>query len=249
MASASKKLLVSWLFGRRTTVKDMLRKNQRALNRAIWDIDRERTRLENQEKKIIFDLKKVAKENQMDTVRILAKDLVRTRRFAQRLMLMRANLQAVLMKIRTVQSQHAISEAMLEVTIGLRSMNRQFRLPQIQRILQEFEKQSVIMGAKEETMTESIEENVCESEEDIESDTIVARILDELGLQLKDQLSELPEAKGHIRCAVKIPVPTKSQNGTDHSIDADLQARLDNLRRDDTDLGLPNVPGNKPKKR
>jgi charged multivesicular body protein 2A len=230
MASASKKLLVSWLFGRTLTAKDLLRKNQRALNRAMWDIDRERIRMENQEKKIIFDLKKVAKENQMESVRILAKDLVRTRRFIQRFMLLRANLQAVSMKIRTVQSQHAISEAMLGVTIALRSMNRQFRMPQIQRILQEFEKQSVIMGSKEEAMTDTIEETACESEEDMESDTIVTQILDELGLQLKDQLSELPEAKGHIRSTAKIPVPSKNTN--DHSIDADLQARLDNLRRE-----------------
>lgn len=60
-------------------------------------------------------------------MRILAKDLVRTRRYIQRFMVMKANLQAVLIKIHTVQSQHAVSEAMLGVTIALRSMNRQDR--------------------------------------------------------------------------------------------------------------------------
>lgn len=43
----------------------MLRQNQRALNRAMRDLDRERQRLEQQEKKIIADIKKMAKQGQM----------------------------------------------------------------------------------------------------------------------------------------------------------------------------------------
>jgi len=43
----------------------MLRKNKRALDKAIRDLDRERSRMEQQEKKIIADIKKMAKEGQM----------------------------------------------------------------------------------------------------------------------------------------------------------------------------------------
>lgn len=43
----------------------MLRQNQRALNKAMRELDRERARLEGQEKKIIADIKKMAKMNQM----------------------------------------------------------------------------------------------------------------------------------------------------------------------------------------
>lgn len=38
------------------------------------------------------------------------------------------------------------------------SMNRQLNLPQIQRILQEFEKQSEIMDMKEEVMNDAIDD-------------------------------------------------------------------------------------------
>lgn len=38
------------------------------------------------------------------------------------------------------------------------SMNRQLNLPQIQRILQEFEKQSEIMDMKEDVMNEAIDD-------------------------------------------------------------------------------------------
>jgi len=56
---------LEWLFGRRMSPDEMLRKNQRALNKAMRDLDRENMRMEQQEKKIIMDIKKMAKDGQM----------------------------------------------------------------------------------------------------------------------------------------------------------------------------------------
>lgn len=56
---------LEWLFGRRMSPDEMLRKNQRALNKAMRDLDRENMRMEQQEKKIIQDIKKMAKDGQM----------------------------------------------------------------------------------------------------------------------------------------------------------------------------------------
>jgi len=42
---------LEWLFGHRMTPDEMLRKNQRALNKAMRDLDRENMRMEQQEKK------------------------------------------------------------------------------------------------------------------------------------------------------------------------------------------------------
>jgi charged multivesicular body protein 2A len=56
---------MEWLFGKRLTPEEMLRRNQRSLNRAMRDLDRERMKMEQQEKKIIADIKKMAKDNQM----------------------------------------------------------------------------------------------------------------------------------------------------------------------------------------
>lgn len=56
---------MDFLFGRKKTPAEMLRQNQRALNKAMRELDRERSRLEVQEKKIIADIKKMAKMNQL----------------------------------------------------------------------------------------------------------------------------------------------------------------------------------------
>lgn len=62
---------MEWLFGRKMSPEEMLRKNQRALNKAMRDLDRERARMEQQEKKIIMDIKKLAKDGQMVNYMIL----------------------------------------------------------------------------------------------------------------------------------------------------------------------------------
>ncbi|XP_050546684.1 charged multivesicular body protein 2a [Daktulosphaira vitifoliae] len=228
---------LEWLFGRRMTPDEMLRKNQRALTKAMRDLDRENARMEQQEKKIIMDIKKMAKDGQMESVKIMARDLVRTRRYQKKFMVMKANIQAVSLKIQTLKSQNAMGQAMKGVTKAMQNMNRQLNLPQIQRILQEFEKQSEVMDMKEEVMNDAMDDAMDDEADEEETDQIVTQVLDELGLQLTDQLSGLPTASGSISIATTGKVPVVAQDGggaapaQPHDADADLQARLDNLRR------------------
>jgi len=219
------------LFGKKKTPEQMLRQHQRTLNKSIRDLDRERTKLEGQEKKVINDIKKMAKEGQMDAVKIMAKDLVRTRRYVKKFILMKANLQAVSLKIQTLRSNHAMANAMKGCAKTMATMNKQLKLPQIQKIMMEFEKQSEIMDMKEEMMNDAIDDVMGDEDDDEESDAIVGQVLDELGLGLTDQLSELPGAAGN-----KLPTGQKAPSGAQAVAaggeDDDLQARLDNLRRE-----------------
>ncbi|XP_058984484.1 charged multivesicular body protein 2a-like [Musca domestica] len=246
---------MDWLFGKKISPDEMLRKNQRALNKAMRDLDRERMKMEQQEKKIIADIKKMAKEGQMDAVKIMAKDLVRTRRYVKKFMLMKANIQAVSLKIQTLKSQNTMAEAMKGVTKAMQNMNRQMNLPQIQKILHDFEKQSEIMDMKEEMINDAMDDAMEAEGDEEETDAVVAQVLDELGLQLGEQLGDLPTASGSLSIAggsKTTPTaiaagaaggPTSSggnggaTGGSGGSTpmsgaDADLQARLDKLRRD-----------------
>ena len=56
---------LEWLFGKKKTPEEMLRQNQRALTKAMRDLDREKAKMEQQEKKVIADIKKMAKQGQM----------------------------------------------------------------------------------------------------------------------------------------------------------------------------------------
>lgn len=209
-----------------------MRKNQRALNKAMRDLDRERAKMEQQEKKIINDIKKMAKDGQMDAVKIMAKDLVRTRRYVKKFILMRANIQAVSLKIQTLRSQNTMAQAMKGVTKAMQTMNNQLKLPQIQKIMMEFEKQSEIMDMKEEMMNDAIDDAMGDDDDEEESDAVVAQVLDELGLQLTDQLTDLPNAMGSLAAPGAKKATAAAAADAVSDADADLQARLDNLRRE-----------------
>ncbi|KAH6924665.1 hypothetical protein HPB50_021806 [Hyalomma asiaticum] len=168
---------MEWLFGRKKSPEEMLRQNQRALNKAMRDLDRERVKMEQQEKKIIMDIKKMAKDNQMDAVKIMARDLVRTRRQVKKFILMRANIQAVSLKIQTLRSQNAMAQAMRGVTRAMQSMNKQLNLPQIQKIMQEFEKQSEIMDMKEEMMNDAIDDAMGDDEDEEERELDISKVV------------------------------------------------------------------------
>merc|ERR1719483_1345990 len=170
----------------------------------------------------------MAKQGQMDAVKIMAKDLVRTRRYVKKFMLMRANMQAVSLKIQTLKSQSAMANAMKGVTKAMGSMNKQMNLPEIQKIMMEFEKQSEIMDMKGEIMEDAMGD---EDDED-ESDAIVNQVLDELGLQLNDKLGDAPVGTGTLASTAAAKNKTAVAAGAAEDDDADLQARLDDLRRD-----------------
>lgn len=54
----------------------------------------------------------------------MAKDLVRTRRYVKKFMLMKANIQAVALKIQTLRSQNTMAQAMKGVTRAMQNMNK-----------------------------------------------------------------------------------------------------------------------------
>lgn len=68
-------------------------------------------------------------------------------------------------------------------------MNRGLNLPQIQRIMTEFEKESSMMDMKEEMMSDAVDDVMDEDEdEEEEGDKILKQVLDEIGVDLSHQV-------------------------------------------------------------
>ncbi|CAH1765730.1 6346_t:CDS:2, partial [Entrophospora sp. SA101] len=213
------------LFGRKKTPAEMLREHQRALQRAQREMDRERVKLEASEKKLIADIKKAAKENQMSACKIMAKDLVRTRRYSQKFQGMKAQLQAVSLRIQTLRSNQQMTEAMRGAT---KSMNRQMNLPAMQKIMMEFEKESEMMDMKEEVMNDVIDDTMAEEDDEEETEMIVNQVLDEIGITLDQSLVDAPTTIEKTKTNERVPLAAEMES----SDDAALQARLDQLRRE-----------------
>lgn len=223
-----------FLFGKRKTPAELLRQHQRAITKAQRELDREREKLERQEKKLILDIKKSAKANQMGACKVMAKDLVRTRRNVQKFYQMKTQLQAVGLRIQTLRSSQQMAEAMKGATKAMGSMNRQMNLPQIQKIMMEFERESEMMDMKDEMMGDAIDDAFEEDEDEEESDEIVNKVLDEIGISFNQELADVPTGIKQSEPAVSSPAASERVAQTEglSADDAALQARLDNLRRE-----------------
>jgi charged multivesicular body protein 2A len=201
-------------------------------------VDRERATMEKQEKKLIADIKKAAKDGQTPALKIMARDLVRTRKNIQKFYNMRANIQGVSMKLAHLKSTASMASSMKGVTKAMQRMNKQINLPQFQKLIMEFEKQNEMMDMKEEMMSDAIDDVMGASDDEEETDAVLGQVLGELGLSIADGLNTVPDnSLNPTPTAVpggKVAVPGGAGGGpTSSDIDADLEARLNNLRRDD----------------
>lgn len=118
---------------------ELLRENKRQLDRAIRDLDRERTGLQTQEKKLVAEIKKAAKDGQMDAVKVMAKSLVRNRRSVTKLHGLKAQLQAVSLRLATLKSTQAMADAMAGATRAMVAMNRRMNMPALTKVREERE--------------------------------------------------------------------------------------------------------------
>ncbi|ORE07855.1 hypothetical protein BCV72DRAFT_204681, partial [Rhizopus microsporus var. microsporus] len=226
-------LQFEFLFGKRKTPAEVLRQHQRAITKAQRELDREREKLERQEKKLILDIKKSAKENQLGACKVMAKDLVRTRRNVQKFYQMKTQLQAVGLRIQTLRSSQQMAEAMRGATKAMGAMNRQMNLPKIQQIMMQFERESELMDMKDEMMGDAIDDAFEEEEEEAESDEIVNKVLDEIGISFNQELGEVPSGIKQAEAPLGSSGERIAQaEGGLSADDAALQARLDNLRRE-----------------
>lgn len=233
------------LFGKKKTPAEILRENKRMLDKAMRELDRERVGLQNQEKKLIAEIKKMAKEGQLDAVKVMAKSLIRNRHAVTKLYALKSQLQAISLRIQTLKTTQAMADAMMGATKAMRVMNRRLNLPNMQKVLMEFEKQNEKMEMTGDMMGDAIDDAMEGEGEAEETDELVGQVLDEIGINLNSQMVSAPDMP---IAAPAAPAPVAVAEGPmgggggtgpgpsvggggGSGIDEDLQARLDNLRK------------------
>ncbi|KAG6494132.1 hypothetical protein ZIOFF_049151 [Zingiber officinale] len=226
---------MSFIFGKRKTPAELLRENKRMLDKSIREIERERQGLQAQEKKLIVEIKKTAKQGQMAAVKVMAKDLIRTRHQITKFYALKSQLQGVSLRIQTLKSTQAMGEAMKGVTKAMGQMNKQMNLPALQRIMQEFEMQNEKMEMVSEVMGDAIDDALEGDEEEEETEELVNQVLDEIGIDINSEvdpnLVKAPSTAVTSAEANKKVAQVEAASSEGGGIDDDLQARLDNLRK------------------
>lgn len=210
---------MSFLFGgKQKTPADLMKEYKRNIDRSVREIEREKNKLQTQEKKIIVDIKKAAKDGQMPVVKVMAKDLVRTRQQITKFYGMKSQMQSVGLRLQTIKSTQAMTEAMKGAAKAMKGMNAKVNPVAMQKILMEFEKQSEIMDTKQEMMDDAIDDTFEEEAEEAKIEEVVGQVLAEIGVDISDHMAAS-------RPGVERPQISEAQ------LDDDLEARLANLKR------------------
>lgn len=215
--------ILEYMFGKRMTPAERLRKNQRSLDKAVRELDQLRVKLEKQEKTLIQQIKQSAQKGQMGACKIQAKDLVRTRRYIEKFYDMRSQLQKISLRLQTYRSNEQMMQAMKGATMALGSMNRQMNLPGLTKIAMEFERENDVMEQRQEMMDDAIDDAMDVGAEE-EGEEVVEQVLEEIGVDLNQALGETPTGLQ----AAAVPEGKVAEAVGE---DDDLQARLDSLRR------------------
>ncbi|CUM68342.1 uncharacterized protein PRCAT00006064001 [Priceomyces carsonii] len=225
--------ILEWAFGKRLTPQERLRKNQRALERTQRELSRETVKLQKQEKKLIGDIKASAKQGQISSAKIQAKDLVRTKSYINKFNSMKAQLQAISLRIQSVRSNQQMATSMRDATRVLNGMNRSMNLPQLSRIAQEFAKENDLMDQKQEFMEDAVDDAMEDDElgEDEQVDEILGKVLDEIGVDLNTTLKDTPNAIHSAEPVSNSNRVAQPIGGAPTNDEDDLQARLDSLKK------------------
>lgn len=212
------------------SLEEQMKINQRAIKSAIRELDREKRQLENAERKLIADIKVNAKKGQMQSVKIMAKDLVRTRKYQSKFLEMRAQLQGVSLQLQTMKSTEAMCRAMQGCTRVMQTMNKKMDMPAINKIMQDFMRENQHMQMTEEMMGEAVDEAMDDDED--EQETLVSQVLDEIGIEMGANLGAT--AAGAVPAASVSASATVNANGETGAANAeeeDLESRLNALKR------------------
>lgn len=209
--------------------KKLLRKQQRDVSSLIRELDRERLQLQQQEKALIGDLKKFAKEQQIDAAKVTAKSIVRNRGAVTKLYQLKSQLQAVSLRMAEVTSTQAMTDAMKGTTKALGAMNKKMMHNEtIVKILKDFEKQNQMMQMTNEQIEVSTDTSTLEDED--EEEALVSSVFEEL--QLNDMMNGMSL---HVprQGVQRHPTQEKEEEkeGDEEGGKEDLQALLERHRR------------------
>lgn len=176
---------------KKATVKETAKQSKKEIGRSQRDLQRQRVQLENDERRLVMEIKKAAKRGSDAETRILAKQLVQVRKSKEKLLAMNAQLGAVKTKTTMMAATETQATAIKNTTKAMKSANTAMNATKMQKNMMEFQRNLEKMDLNEEMMDDAL---AALDDEDVEeeADGITRQVLDEIGVSLDGELASAP---------------------------------------------------------
>lgn len=195
--------------------KSKLRKEQRVIDRQINAIQRE-------EAKVKRSIKEAAKKGQTDVCKILAKEVVQSRRAVSKMYASKAQMNSVMMQMQNQLSTIRMAGSIQKSTEVMHSMQQLVKLPEIQRAMFDLSKEMAKAGLMEEMIEDTLEGVEDDDLEDL-ADEEVEKVLFEL---TQGKLGEVEAVPSGLPEDTVVSVEKES----DEEEEEEMSARLAQLR-------------------
>lgn len=211
------------LFGKgpdpKTQIKDWTSKLRKEQN----NIERQINKIKREEAKVGASLKAAAKKGDKDSCRILAKEVVRSRKAVNKMYSSKARINSVQLQMENQMAVVKVTGQLEKSTQVMTAMQKLIKIPDIQKAMMTMSKEMMKAGIIEEMLEETMEQM---EDDDIEeaADKEIENVLYEI---TKGQLGEAPEAVGD---TLPQDVEGLMEDGACASEVDDMAARLAMLR-------------------
>lgn len=163
-----------------------------------YQLDRQINQIKREEAKVTRSLKEAAKRGDKDVCRVLAKEVVHSRKAVSKIYTAKANLSSIEMQMKSQAAQVRLAGSLQQSTEVMKAMQQLVKIPEMQKTMMEMSKEMMKAGILEEMMEDAMEslEDPEELEEDVQAE--VDKILTELTTNVKQKVAAAPVPEASI---------------------------------------------------
>ncbi|KAI8424201.1 hypothetical protein MSG28_002781 [Choristoneura fumiferana] len=184
-------------FKKAPTVKEQQRQNDRELRKAGRELDRDKAALEREEKETGNGDKKMASQGNNEGCKILAKQLVQLRKQKTRIYAANSKISSVQMSNKAMGANIAIAGAMGTTAKTMGNMNKVMNPHQIAKDMDAFKQANAKLDMTDEMISDTLDDIMDESGDEEETEGIVNKVLDEIGIEISGKMAHAPSVAGN----------------------------------------------------
>ncbi|KAG5465658.1 hypothetical protein CUR178_00369 [Leishmania enriettii] len=168
------------LFGnifRKETPEEEVRKWTRTLRSEQRKIELQVTKIRREEAKVKTSMKQAAKQNDRVAMRMLAKEMIRSRKAVNRMYASKAQMNSVAMQLQNQLSQMKMSSSLKKSGEIMKEMNSLVKVREIQQSMMAMSKEMAKAGLIEDIMNDTIDEALDDDISDTELENEVNKVV------------------------------------------------------------------------
>jgi len=167
---------------------DPIKEYQRDLRHAQRSMDREDLKAAAQERVLLADILRQAKDRKFDQCKARVRELIRLRGHRARMSTMKGHMTSLGQQLTTVQGAKSMQGIMSKTNRLLQGLNKTMDARAVHRMLIDYERQSSTFTASQEVVEETLDSMFETDGEQEATDDAMQGVLEELGLDLSFKL-------------------------------------------------------------